>query len=259
MKEFLNIRRRREQTANLLGIILSVALPGVAAATMSFTGLKYLYPPPEETSFVVDFTEEEEVVKPRPRGVQPRAEQVDRTKPITLVQRSESPYKAQAKNNLTTATRPDDFGDVDTPAVEQEDALDPRASFPGMSKKDTSLTAPHSAEEPSATFKAGQPQGNTAKGRTEGEANARVKGRNTIGALPKPGYNVQNEGCVVVTVWVDKLGKVTNALPGAEGTTVTDKNLWAAARNAAMETHFSQNLNAPEQQVGTITYIFKLK
>lgn len=259
MKEFLNIRHKREQTANLLGVILAVALPGGSAATLSFTGLKYIYPPPEETSFVVDFTEEKETFKNRPRGIQPRAEQVDKSKPVTLVQRSESPYKAQAKNNVTTATRPDDFGDVETPAVEQEDALDPRASFPGMSKKDTTITAPHASEEASDALKAGQPQGNTVKGRTEGTANARLKGRNTVGNLPRPGYNVQNEGVVVVTIWVDKYGAVKKALPGAEGTTVTDKNLWAAARNAAMETHFSQNLDAPALQEGTITYIFKLK
>jgi hypothetical protein len=52
---------------------------------------------------------------------------------------------------------------------------------------------------------------------------------------------------------------VTEAIPGAEGTTVTDKTLWNAARSAALKAHFNQSANAPALQTGTITYIFKLK
>lgn len=259
IKEYLNIRRNSELMSNVLGVVLAVSLTGGSAATLSFTGLKYIYPPPEETSFVVDFTQEEEQVKPKPRGRAPRAENVDKKKAIELVQKSESPYKTTAKNNVTTATRPDDFGDVDTPDIEKEDALDPRATFPGMSKKDTSVTAPHSAREAGDAYKAGQPDGNTLKGRTEGMANAHLKGRNTVGALAKPKYNIQKEGIVVVAIKVDQYGTVKGAIPGAPGTTVTDKNLWAAARVAALETHFNQAPDAPALQEGTITYYFKLK
>jgi hypothetical protein len=52
---------------------------------------------------------------------------------------------------------------------------------------------------------------------------------------------------------------VKKAVPGASGTTVTDKELWNAARKAAMEAHFNVNGEAPALQEGTITYIFKLK
>ena len=260
MKEFLAIRQRQERLATLLGVVLAVLVPAAAALTLSFTGLKYIYPPPEETSFILDFTEEDQPkVKIQRRGVTPRAEEVDRTKSVELVQRSNSPYKAVSKNNSTPATKPDDFGDVDVPAVEQEDALDPRASFPGMSKKDTSLTAPHSAAEETDNFKAGNVQGNTEKGKADGVPNAHLKGRNTMGALPRPRYVVQNEGTVVVSIVVDRFGKVQKAVPGVAGTTVTDKNLWNEARKAAMETRFNQDTGAPQLQEGTITYHFKLK
>ncbi len=175
------------------------------------------------------------------------------------MQRSESPHQTTAKNNLTPATKPDTFGDVETPAVEQEKALDPRAAFPGMGKKDTSLTAPHGAREAGQTFKAGQPGGNTDAGKTEGSANAHLEGRGTEGSLPRPSYNVQESGTVVVAIWVDNYGKVVKAQAGADGTTVTDKALWAAARNAAMNTRFKQKMDAPAMQQGTITYVFKLK
>lgn len=259
MKEYIRERLKQEKTSRLIGAALAVAIPVCAAVLCSFTGFKYIWPPPQENSFVIDFTEETEDVIQHRNGSQPVAEEIDLSKPIELIQKSESPYEATAKNNLTTATKPDDFGDVETPAVEQENALDPRASFPGMSKKDTSLTAPHGASEASDKFKAGQAAGNTNTGKTDGTPNARVKGRSTVGALPRPAYNVQNEGIVVVSIWVDNYGKVTKAQAGADGTTVTDKALWAAARNAAMNTKFNNATDAPALQEGTITYIFKLK
>ena len=79
-----------------------------------------------------------------------------------------------------------------------------------------------------------------------------------MGSLPKPVYNAQLEGTVVVQVKVDQYGNVTEALPGVEGTTVTDKSLWNAARSAAMKAHFNTKADAPVIQTGTITYIFKL-
>ncbi|MBQ4026194.1 MAG: energy transducer TonB, partial [Bacteroidales bacterium] len=64
---------------------------------------------------------------------------------------------------------------------------------------------------------------------------------------------------VVVKIWVDQYGKVQKAVPGADGTTVTDRALWTAARNAALETGFTMSSSAPALQEGTITYIFNLK
>lgn len=94
---------------------------------------------------------------------------------------------------------------------------------------------------------------------TEGTANAHVQGRSVLGSLPKPAYNSQAEGIVVVQVKVDQYGTVTEAVPGAEGTTVENKTLWNAARSAALKAHFNQSASAPALQTGTITYIFKLK
>lgn len=259
MKEYLRERQKQSRTATVTGIILTVGIHVGAVSLCSFSGLKYIWPPPQEQTFVIDFTEEEEPEIKQRRGIQPRSEEVDRTKPIEIVQRSESPYTAK-KENLTPETKPDDFGDIDTPTPKTEEPkLDARASFPGMAKKDTSLTAPHSAETSSDLFKAGHASGNAKNGSTEGKPNAHLAGRSVDGALPRPGYNVQESGIVVVTIWVDNYGKVQKAVAGSDGTTVTDKSLWAAARKAAMETHFTMDSNAPALQQGTITYIFNLR
>ncbi len=90
----------------------------------------------------------------------------------------------------------------------------------------------------------------------DGNPKAHVKGRNTVGNIPHPAYNVQENGVVVVNIWVDNYGNVVKAVPGGNGTTVLDKTLYAAARKAAMETHFNMNADAPAMQEGTITYYF---
>lgn len=260
MKEYIRTRKKQEKKAMVTGVTLTVVLHALLAAAAFSSGLTWLDPPPPENTFLLDFSEDPEEVKIRQfRGTQPRAEDPDPTKPIELVQRSQSPYTAVTKTNATPATRPDPHGDIDVPTPEQEPALDPRASFPGMSSRDTSVTAPHSAEQASETFKAGQSAGNTERGKQDGTPNARLKGRNTTGNIPRPSYTIQESGTVVVAIWVDNYGNVTKAVPGADGTTVTNTTLWNAARKAAMETHFNQKSDAPALQEGTITYIFKLK
>jgi len=92
--------------------------------------------------------------------------------------------------------------------------------------------------------------------RTEGTANAHLSGRNVVGTLPRPTYNAQLEGTVVVLVKVDQYGNVTEAVPGVEGTTVTNTAIWNAARAAAMKAHFNMSADAPVQQTGTIAYKF---
>jgi len=90
------------------------------------------------------------------------------------------------------------------------------------------------------------------------EAKAVLAGRSVNGTLPRPTYNTSASGKVVVNIWVDNYGTVQKAVAGAEGTSVTDKNLWQAARKAAMGASFNMDADAPALQMGTITYIFKM-
>ena len=256
MNPYLRERKKESDASTVAGIVLTISIHLAGALLCGFTGIKYLYPPPQEQTFLIDFEEEpQSVVRRQKHGRQPQAEEIDKTKPVELVQRSSSPVQSE-KSNLTAEGKPDDFGDVETPVQKEE--IDKNALFPGMSKKDSSL-APHGAKDPKAEFKAGQPKGNTSVGKTDSAPNARVKGRSTLGALPRPDYTVQDEGTVVVDIWVDNYGNVTKAVPGAMGTTVSNQTLWAAARAAAMKAHFNQSADAPALQQGTITYIFKLK
>ena len=262
MQTYLRTREQRERNAIVTGILATVVLHVIALVVCLTSGFTYLDPPPpERTSLVITFEDELEPEKPLPAkvGREPQAEEVDPEKPVELVQKAESPH-VNDRPNTTPQTRPDPHGDVEVPTPPvKEPKLDPRASFPGMSKTDDNATTPHSASEASEGFKAGQPDGNTHEGKAEGSANAQLKGRRVQGNLPKPSYSAQLAGTVVVQIKVDQYGNVTEAIPGAEGTTVTDKNLWNAARNAALKAHFNQSADAPPVQMGTITYIFKLQ
>jgi len=74
--------------------------------------------------------------------------------------------------------------------------------------------------------------------------------------LHKPSYDSKEQGKVVVTIKVDKQGNVVSAVAGAKGTNVSDQTLWQLAKDAALRSKFMADLNAPETQVGSITYNF---
>jgi len=82
-----------------------------------------------------------------------------------------------------------------------------------------------------------------------------LKDRKTI-YLPKPVYDSDEQGKVVVAITVDKTGKVTKAIAGAKGTTVTDKTLWKQSEQAAYKAKFNSKSTAAIEQKGTISYIF---
>jgi hypothetical protein len=260
MKEYLRERKRTDDRSKVTGITLTVLLHAAALCLVSFSGLKYIYPPPEESSFLVDYTEMEQVEPEPVFGREPEGQEVDLEKDVEFVQKSESPVQSLAEN-LTPATKPDAFGDVETPEPprKEEPKLDPRATFPGMAKRDTSATTPHSASESSPEFKAGQATGNTANAKTDGTPNAHVEGRKVNkSTLEKPRYDVQESGRIVIKIWVDNYGNVKQAVVD-DGTTISNAKLVAEARAAAMKAHFDQKIDAPAMQEGTITYIFSLK
>ena len=72
------------------------------------------------------------------------------------------------------------------------------------------------------------------------------------------GKDTKEEGKVVVEITVDKNGKTISAQPGIKGTTNTAKCLLDQAKIAAMNTRWSADENAAEQQVGKIEYNFRL-
>jgi outer membrane biosynthesis protein TonB len=78
-------------------------------------------------------------------------------------------------------------------------------------------------------------------------------------SLPKPSYDYQGEGKVVVEVSVDRSGKVIQAIPGYKGSDILVEYFLRVAKEAALKATFDPKSDAPAIQKGTITYNFRLK
>ena len=107
MQPYLRSREQQDKRARLTGLAATVLLHAVALVICLTSGLKYLDPPPPETSFLIDF--EEEILEPEKPvqtrvGRQPQAEETDPTAPVELVQKAESPHVSD-RPNRTPATR----------------------------------------------------------------------------------------------------------------------------------------------------------
>ena len=76
--------------------------------------------------------------------------------------------------------------------------------------------------------------------------------------LPQPSLDYTEEGTIVVKIWVNKSGRVTNAVVQEKGTNTANTKLRNLALEAAKKSLFNAKPDAPETQVGTIEYIFQI-
>jgi outer membrane biosynthesis protein TonB len=87
--------------------------------------------------------------------------------------------------------------------------------------------------------------------------NYRLGNRKAV-SKPKPTYDCNEQGRVVVNISVDKNGRVISAEAGIKGTTNSAPCLLTRAKEAALKTKFNADNKAPSKQVGSIIYNFSL-
>ena len=107
----------------------------------------------------------------------------------------------------------------------------------------------------------GSPQGNTANGAQTGGGigSFDLKGRSLRGGeLPRPAYDVQEEGTIVVEITVNPQGDVIQATVRLRGTNIENPNMRRSAVAAAQKAKFN-SINDMQNQIGTITYKYTLK
>ena len=147
-----------------------------------------------------------------------------------------------------------------TPKKPSENTL---KAFDNLLKGDTSDGKPtgdgDAAQEGVKGDKNGDPAsskyyGNTGK---SGDPNYNLAGREAL-VKPKEQPNCEEEGIVVVSIEVDKKGKVIRAVSGVKGTTNSANCLLKPAREAALKTTWNADPNSPSKQKGTIIYKFSL-
>ncbi len=96
----------------------------------------------------------------------------------------------------------------------------------------------------------------TGKG-LDGDGNYQLGGRKALGK-PKRQQECNESGTVVVSIEVDRNGKVIKATPGVRGTTNNTRCLLEPAKAAALATKFNADSGAPSKQIGKIVYRFSL-
>ena len=165
--------------------------------------------------------------------------------------------KSETEKNTTEETSEEEIVE-EVEEVIPEPTIDPKAMYTGKNNSSSKSSS----------------EGKTYKGGNQGNVNGTENSNNYDGQggtgsgisfslsgrsakhLPKPAYNTKDQGKIVVTIWVNKLGKVVKAVAGAKGTNITNQGLQNLARKAALRAKFSIDPNAAETQKGTITYNF---
>ena len=113
----------------------------------------------------------------------------------------------------------------------------------------------------SGTGTEGSKEGNSSTGAktgTGGYGTFDLGGRSLgTGSLPKPVYNVQEEGRVVVNITVNPAGQVISTSISPQTNTVNSA-LRKAAEDAAKKARFN-TIDGVNNQTGTITYYFNLR
>lgn len=264
-KRYTEEQYRQKYNSSVFGIVLALVVEVCVFALCSFQGFTYLDPPPPEKSFI-EVPELETLEAPvikRKKGPEPAAEEVTPEKKIELVQKSEAPLVAQRPNTSKPATV-GDKGDVEVPKVEREDEVIDQSMLDAFSNAMQQDDKAQVAKEATDALKAGVPDGNVTKGKTDGTAKSPVVGLDVDGIFYKPTYNLQKSGIIVIDVWVGEDGKVIPTGPNAPtlnpNSPSTDKELFERAKEAACKTRFKalpgEALN--KYNKGTITYIFSI-
>ena len=226
-----------------------------------FMGLTYQIPPPPEEGITINFGYQDfgsgseqaeqivekqeitpqEIVKNNPVVEDISTQDIEETPTTKLKEQLEKPKEVKKIEEK-----------------KPEPVVNTKALYPGK-KQNNSNSQGISEGKGDQGSQDGDPNSNSYKGGGIGTNGIAYQlGGRTIAEIKKPNYDSQQQGKVVVTIRVDRNGKVISATPGAKGSTTTNAYLYSKAKEAALKTTFEANTSAPEIQVGTIIYNFKL-
>jgi len=262
------------------GIIGTLLFHGILIALLIFFGFSTPLPLPEEEGILVNFgtsstgsgnTEPVESEPARSEAA-PQPKAIIRKTPVITQDYEEAPAikekSSGKKETPETSPKPKpEKKQLKEPVKEEpvkeekKEVVNTHALYTGKSpaggKKGEGTTADKGNQ---GSVTGSENSGNHTEGNSSGTngISFSLAGRNPL-SLPKPAYDYQVEGKVVVEVTVDRLGNVTNAVAGVRGSTTLDENLLNAAKKAALRARFDTKPDAPAYQKGTITYHFMLQ
>ena len=179
---------------------------------------------------------------------------------VTLKPKTEEPKKETVKPEAEKAAEAKRLAEekAERERKAAEEAARKRVS--GAFGKGAQMTG-NKGTAASGTGTEGSKEGNSSTGAktgTGGYGTFDLGGRSLgTGSLPKPVYNVQEEGRVVVNITVNPAGQVISTSISPQTNTVNSA-LRKAAEDAAKKARFN-TIDGVNNQTGTITYYFNLR
>ncbi len=270
---FLDTEHKRKS------MTITVILYSLLLLLLFFVGMTYLDPAPEN-GIAVNFgttdtgtgnIQPTEAIKSAPKVTTPPPTPQPKTEvkeDVVTQDTEDAPVIKKEEEKIVKTETP---VKKEEPKKEPVKEPDPTPDKTTTSALDNLINGPKS----DGTAKGGEGNDNTAgdKGNPNGDPNAKSyygtgKGLDGDGnyllggrkALNKQKYiqDCNEEGIVVVSIEVDRTGKVIKATPGVRGTTNNSPCLKDPARRAALATKFNPDDEAPTKQIGKIIYNFKL-
>ena len=278
------------------GLLGTVIFHSILALLFIFLGFSTPLPLPAEQGILINFGNtqqasgsreiQESAVRTEPAESQPQQNQQEQTntrksQPVE----NQEPNPQQSKEDLATQDF-EEAPEMDTKKQKQQSGkkkkkkvdeeekkqqkqekkqpqqqVNKKALYPGKSNNESGKSEGKTEGTGNQGRESGSPEADNyadMESRGMGGVDFSLQGRNPE-SLPKPEYNYQVEGKVVVEITVDKYGNVTKASAGAKGSTTLNDKLLQAARKAALNARFDRKPDAPAYQKGTITYYFRLQ
>lgn len=199
---------------------------------------------------------EEETVTLKPKAEEPKKETVKPKEVVKPKEPVKKPEKTEAEKAAEAKRLAEEKAERERKAAEE--AAKKRVA--GAFGKGAQMTG-NKGTATTGTGTEGSKEGNSSTGAktgTGGYGTFDLGGRSLgTGSLPKPVYNVQEEGRVVVNITVNPSGQVVSTSINPQTNTVNSA-LRKAAEDAAKKARFN-TIDGVNNQAGTITYYFNLR
>lgn len=183
---------------------------------------------------------------------------------------SQQDYETTSQQDYETTSQEEDitFEDEEVPAIEEEteeveeDTVEEVKEEKPVVNQRAMFKAPvsNASEDKNEDKEAGNPNGLKDINRYEGHGGSGDGPSYDLGgrgakSISSPSKDFDEEGTVVIDIWVDKEGRVQRVETG-KGTTTTNSNMLESAKRAALNSIFDKDDKAADLQKGSITYTF---
>ncbi len=259
MKEAENDKKNK--TVALFG---TVAVHGILVALFFIFGFRTPLPLPEEQGIAINFGFDDSgsgLEEPEVTGSENPSEAASSASaPSNVNSATQDVEEAVAVTNKPNKTTNDKVeksveNPANKPATETKPTVNPRALYPG---KTTGGSQGNTGGAGNMGNPNGNPNTNGAGAGLDGSGEFNLAGRQFV-KRPSLSDKTQQEGKIVVFIWVDPEGNVTRSQAGAKGTSIGNRDLWEKCEAAALNAKFSVAENAPAEQRGTLTFIFSFQ